>query len=88
VAASIAAGLGAASALVSAYWALGGAALLDTVGGEIERWGQERSAVVQIALWLIVVLRLVGAAAPLVFAGVATRHLPAWTKARTARLLG
>ena len=38
VAAVIAASLGAASAAMSVYWALGGTALLDTVGGEIERW--------------------------------------------------
>ena len=31
-----------ASAAVSAYWALGGDALLDTVGGEIEEWGRDR----------------------------------------------
>ena len=41
-AAVIAASLGAASGAVSAYWALGGTALIDTVGGEIERWGRER----------------------------------------------
>src|SRR5262245_54206196 len=60
VAASIAAGLGAASAAVSAYWASGGTALLDTIGGEIERWGRQRSEVVVIALWVVVVVKLVG----------------------------
>src|SRR5262245_38222838 len=88
VAASIAASLGTASAAVSAYWALGGTALLDTVGGEFERSGRERSAGVMIALWVIVALKLVGAAAPLVFAGVGAGHLPAWTKLRPARLFG
>src|SRR5262249_6403507 len=88
VAASIAASLGTASAAVSAYWALGGTALLDTVGGQFERWGRERSAGVMIALWMIVALKLVGAAAPLVFAGVGAGHLPAWTKLRPARLVG
>jgi hypothetical protein len=88
VAASIAAGLGTASAAVSAYWALGGTALLDTVGGEIERWGRQRSAGVLIALWVIVVLKLVGAGAPLVFTGVGGTHLPAWTRARWVRQLG
>jgi hypothetical protein len=39
VAASIAAALGTASAAVSAYWALGGTELLDTVGGDVEHWG-------------------------------------------------
>ena len=61
VAAVIAAGLGAASAAMSAYWALGGTALLHTVGGEIERWGRERSASVVATLWLITVAELVGA---------------------------
>ena len=53
VAAVIAASLGAASTAVSAYWALGGTALIDTVGGEIERWGRERSAGVVATLWVI-----------------------------------
>ena len=70
VAAVISAGLGAASAAMSAYWALGGTALLDTVGGEIERWGRERSAGVVVTLWVITVAKLVVAAAPLVFVGV------------------
>jgi hypothetical protein len=76
----IAAGLGTASAAVSAYWALGGEALLDTVGGYVERWGRERSAGVVVALWLIVVVKLVGAVAPLIFVGVG--HLTAWTRSR------
>jgi len=88
VAASIAAILGTASAAVSAYWAIGGTALLDTVGSEIERWGRERSSGVVVTIWVIVVLKLVGAAAPLVFGGVGADHLPAWTTARRARVLG
>ena len=70
VAAVIAATLGAASAAMSAYWALGGTALLDTVGGEIERWGRERSADVVATLWLITVAKLLGGVAPLVLVGV------------------
>jgi hypothetical protein len=73
---------------VSAYWALGGTALLDTVGGEIERWGRERSADVVVTLWVIVALKLIGAAAPLVFVGVGAAHLPAWTRGRLARVVG
>jgi hypothetical protein len=88
VAAVIAAALGTASAAVRAYWALGGEALLDTVGGEIERWGRERSAGVVVALWVIVVLKLVGAVAPPVFVGVAADHLPAWTRSGPTRPLG
>ncbi len=88
VAAVIAAGLGAASAAMSAYWALGGTALLGTVGGEIERWGRERSAGVVATLWLITVAKLVGAVAPLVLVGVGAGWLPAWTRAQPMRALG
>ena len=35
----IAASLGLAHAAISATWALGSTALLDTVGGSFERWG-------------------------------------------------
>jgi len=88
VAAAIAAILGLASAAVSAYWALGGTALLDTVGGEIERWGRERSAGVLVTVWVIVVLKAVAAVAPLVFVGVGAGQLPAWTRGQSPRLLG
>ena len=88
MAASIAAGLGLASAAVSAV--LGArwhALVLDTVGGGIERWAGERSGGVVAALSVIVVLKLVGAFAPLMFAGVGTEQLPVWTRGRWARLL-
>ncbi len=88
LAASIAAVLATASAAVSAYWALGGTALLDTVGGDIEQWGRERSAGVLLALWAIVAVKLAGAALALVLAGVGGRRLPAWTRGRRARALG
>jgi Protein of unknown function (DUF3995) len=88
VAASLAAALGTASAAMSAYWALGGTALLDTVGGEVERWGRQHSATVVTVLWVIVILKLVGAGAPLVFAGIGGGQLSAWTKARWMRTLG
>jgi hypothetical protein len=88
VAASIAACLGLASAAVSASWASGGTALLDTVGGEIERWGRERSPSVLVTLWVIVVLKVMGAGAPVVFVGGAAGHFPAWTRAPRVRALG
>ena len=88
VAAVIAASLGAASATLSAFWALGGTALLDTVGGEIERWGRERSVGVVVALWAITVAKLVGAFAPLVLVGTGAPRLPAWTSARPMRAVG
>ena len=87
-AALVAAGLGLASAAMSAYWAAGGTGLLDTVGGKIERWGRERSLAVILTLWVIIAVKLVGAAAPLVFAGVGAGQLPTWTKGRQARLMG
>ena len=86
VAAVIAATLGTASAAMSAYWALGGTALVDTVGGEIERWGRERSAGVIVTLWLLTVAKLGAAVAPLVIVGIGPRA--AWTRARPMRALG
>jgi hypothetical protein len=43
VAALVAAFLAFASAAVTAYWLVGGTALLDTVGGELERLARSRS---------------------------------------------
>src|SRR5690606_19201563 len=40
VAALLAAVLGIGHAAFSAYWAIGGTWLLDTIGGELERWGR------------------------------------------------
>jgi hypothetical protein len=88
VAALVAAGLGFASAAVSAYWAMGGTGLLDTVGGEIERWGREHSLGVVVTLWLIVSFKLVAAAAPLVFAGAGVDQPSSWIRSRHTRLLG
>jgi hypothetical protein len=56
--------LGVAYAAVSAYWALGGTALLDTVGSGVEREARTGGAVVIVGLWAIVVLKLVAAALP------------------------
>src|SRR5262245_50966947 len=88
VAALVAASLGLASAAVSAYWAMGGTGLLDTLGGEVERRGREHSLGVVVTLWLIVVLKLVGAAAPLVFAGAAVHQPPSWVRSRRTRVPG
>jgi hypothetical protein len=87
-AAVVACALGLGHAAVSAYWALGGTALLDTIGGSIERWGREREPALIAALWLIVVVKMiVGLAAP-VLAGVGAGHLPSWTGGRVPRILG
>ena len=87
-AAAIATSLGLASAVVSAYWAVGGLALLDTVGGVFEQWGRERPPGVIAAVWAIVVLKVIAAVAPLVLVGVGASRLPAWTRGPRARILG
>jgi hypothetical protein len=82
----VAALLGAGSAAVSTYWAAGGTALLDTVGGTFERWGRERPAGAVLALVAIAVLKLVVAvAAPILVRAVPA---PAWAVGRVPRLLG
>jgi hypothetical protein len=82
----LAAGLGLGSAAISAYWAAGGTGLLDSIGGEIERWGRQRSASVVLALWLIVVLKCgIALAAPVIV--VRSRWLPPWTAGRIPRAL-
>jgi phosphate/sulfate permease len=43
---------------VSLYWALGGTALLDTVGGEIEELARERSTAAVLFISLTVVLKV------------------------------
>ena len=52
-------------AAVSAYWAVGGTGLLDTVGGSIARLARARNASVIIAVWGTAVLKLVAAGLPL-----------------------
>ena len=84
----LAAVLGVASAGVSAYWALGGDGLLDTVGGDIERWGRERDTQVVVVLSFIVALKAIVAIAAPILVGVGGDRLPAWTRGRVPRLLG
>jgi hypothetical protein len=66
LAARLALAVGAAYALVSAYWAAGGTRLLGTVGGSLEVAGRSRGAWIVGLLWLVVVLKLAAAALPLV----------------------
>lgn len=64
VAGSTAALLAFGSAAVTAYWALGGTALLDTVGGAIERFARDRSTgALVVALVVIVAKAAAGVAA-------------------------
>ena len=58
--------LGLGNAAVSAYWLFGGTALLDTVSGDIERWGRERGPSVLAALAFVVLVKTAVAVAPLV----------------------
>lgn len=83
-----AAALGTGHALVSAYWAAGGTALLDTIGGDIERWARERHAGLGAAIWAVAALKLGVALAAPVLAGVGAGRLPAWTRGRVPRRLG
>jgi hypothetical protein len=61
VAASAACLLGVLYAAVSAYWAAGGTALLDSVGGVFQRAGREGSAGLIAVVWVTVLLKLVAA---------------------------
>lgn len=85
-AATVAAVLGLGHAAWSAYWAAGGTALLDTIGGDIERWGRERQPSVVVVLWGIAAVKaLVALAAPVVI--FEPRFLPPWTAERVPRIL-
>jgi hypothetical protein len=61
-AACAAAVLGTLYAAVSAYWALGGTRLLDTVGGVFQKAGQSGGLGVEAVVWLTVLLKLLAAA--------------------------
>jgi hypothetical protein len=57
----IAAGLAFASAATTAYWLFGGTALLDTLGGSVERLARDRSgAALALAAVVVVIKSLVG----------------------------
>ncbi len=51
---------------ISIYWGVGGTALLDTVGGSLERGGRAGDVGVVLLLWAAVVLKLIAAVLPLV----------------------
>jgi hypothetical protein len=52
-------------AAVSGYWASGGTQLLDTVGGVFDRAGRSPGAGVAMLLWLVVAIKVLAAAMPL-----------------------
>ena len=61
----LAAALGIVYAGVSAYWAVGGTGLLDTIGGSLERTARAGGTAVSATLWTVVLLKLIGAGLPL-----------------------
>lgn len=65
---AVAAGLASASAAVTAYWTVGGTALLDTVGGYAEELARTRSAVAVLVGLLVVAVKCVGGAVALALA--------------------
>jgi hypothetical protein len=71
--ACVAALVGALYAGVSAYWGVGGTALLDTIGGTLERAGRAHTAGVFVVLWITVVLKLVA-----VVVGLLAAAQPEW----------
>lgn len=58
--------VGLAYAAVSAYWAAGGTWLLDTVGGVFEHLAHSSGSVVLLGSWLVVLVKVVAAALPIV----------------------
>ncbi len=61
----LAAALGVCYAAVSAYWALGGTGLLDTIGGSLEQTARKGLAVA-VTLWAVVLIKLIAVAPPLI----------------------
>ncbi len=57
--------LGVLYAAISAYWAVGGTWLLNTVGGSLEHVARGNRGPVEAGLWAVVLLKLVAAALPL-----------------------
>jgi hypothetical protein len=51
-------------AAISAYWAIGGTALLDTVGGVFEQAGRSGGTAVRIGLWAVVLVKIAAGALP------------------------
>ena len=69
------------SAGLSLYWAVGGGALLDTMGGSTERWGREAVRLAAVALVGWAVVKLAIAAATVVATGAPTERPPSrWVR--------
>jgi hypothetical protein len=72
--------LGVLYAAVSAYWGVGGTALLDTIGGTLEREGRARSSGLVAIVWITVVLKLAASGV-----GLLAVAQPRWLSARQGR---
>src|ERR1700689_2956224 len=57
-------------AAISVYWGLGGSWLLDTVGASLTQAGRSASALVVLAVWCAVGLKVIAAVLPLLAVGV------------------
>ena len=57
-------------AAISVYWGLGGSWLLDTVGASLTQPGRSASALVVLAVWCAVALKVIAAVLPLLAVGV------------------
>jgi hypothetical protein len=60
-----AAALGVGYAAISAYWAVGGTWLLDTVGGSLAPAARGERTPVAAGLWAVVILKLIASGLPL-----------------------
>jgi hypothetical protein len=74
--------LGALYAAVSAYWGAGGTALLDTVGGTLEREARAHSAGLLAVVWTSVALKLTASGIGLLAVG-----RPQWLSPRRWRVV-
>lgn len=74
--------LGALYAAVSAYWGAGGTALLDTIGGTLEREGRAQAAGILAVVWTTVVLKLAASAI-----GLLAVAQPQWLSHDRSRLV-
>ncbi|HEX4091833.1 MAG TPA: DUF3995 domain-containing protein [Trebonia sp.] len=72
-------------AAISVYWGAGGTWLLDTVGSSLAKPGHNASALVVLAVWLAVALKVIAAVLPLLAVGAYTSVSARWP--RPIRLL-
>src|SRR5438067_12900194 len=71
-----------AYAALSAYWGAGGTALLDTIGGALEREGRARAAGVLAIVWATAVLKLAACGI-----GLLAVPQPKWLSPRQCRVM-